>query len=130
MRSISGRELENVLKQDIGKRYKYFINMVVAYGVLFSLKQGNDWLLMGTDSGDELVPVWPAPEYAKLCARDEWADAEPAPIDLHAFLDRWIPGMIKDSRKVAVFPSSGYKGGVVEPERLKHHLLGELERVE
>jgi len=83
--------------------------------------------------GDELfevVPVWPAFEYAKLCATDDWCAAKPTRIDVHEFLESWIPDIIKDKRKIAVFPTPGGQGAMVEPERLKNDLLAELARVE
>jgi hypothetical protein len=86
----------------------------------------NRWVLAGDDRGHELIPVWPYGAYAALCAVDAWEGCVPKPIELTGWMERWIPGMYRDGRLVAVFPAPGDRGVVVEPRRLAADLREEL----
>jgi hypothetical protein len=52
------------------------------------------------------------------------------PIEIHDFLEHWIPGSKKDSRSFAVFPVPDATGVAVESVRLSTDLQEELDRVE
>lgn len=133
MRRISVKEIQNVVKQDARKRYKYFLNIVADHALLFGLKEGNGWRLLGVQVGEqtfEVVPFWPTAEYARLCATDDWCASEPTGVDVHEFIENWIPEIINDQRQIAVFPTPEGQGALVDPERLKNDLLAELARVE
>ena len=64
--------------------------------------------------------------HLNTCATDFWSGNEPRSIDLSAWLERWIPGMTRDRRLVAVFPTPSNRGVVVAPDRLKENLEAEL----
>ncbi len=112
------REMASVLQLDGQKRYLYWIKKVADEEVVWSLWQEGGWALAGDDEGRQLVPVWPHQRYAALCAQDVWAGHAPKPIALDAWIERWIPGMERDGRLVAVFPTPEDRGVAVEPARL------------
>lgn len=97
---------------------------------IFSLCTPDGWVLSSDGEGRELVPIWPHPAYAAACATGEWGEAEPAEIALEAWLERWTPGMERENRQVAVFPTPDHAGVIAQPSRLKLDLEAELSRYE
>ena len=86
---------------------------------------------MYSDStGQECLPVWPHSDYASALAKGSWADCKPYKIELSYFLDKWIPGMIQDERKVAVFTTPNEKGIVLNPKTLSEDLSEEIQKYE
>jgi hypothetical protein len=111
------------------ERYDYFVKRVADWGVLWSLRSEAGWSMFGDADGREAVPVWPHARFAAACADGDWAGDAPAPIPLDDWLTKWIPGMARDRRVVAVFSVDG-RGPVVEPDRLGEDLEAELARIE
>src|SRR5215510_1212388 len=103
------KEIKAVLSLDAPKRYDYWIKKVADQDEVWSLLQDGGWALAGSDDGRQLVPVWPHLKYAALCANGAWAGYEPKAISLETWLNRWIPGMERDNRRVAVFPTPNDK---------------------
>jgi hypothetical protein len=66
-----------------------------------------------TADGDDCIPVWPHPDYAKAWAVDDWSKSQPFAIPLQVWLDRWTTGMAEDGVAVAVFPLQE-EAGVIE----------------
>lgn len=58
------------------------------------------------------------------------ADAEPTPIPLESFMERWLPGLAGDERLVCVLPGVDGRGPVVQPVTLKDDIQDELDRLE
>jgi len=123
MREVVESELQGVLSQDVNRRYIYLLKMVTNEGVLYSLKKDGVSLLMQDESGGELVPLWPAAVFAGRCAVAEWSGAEAYGIKLPSFLDRWVDGLKRDGRRIAIFPTPTNAGAVVEPKRFARDLL-------
>ena len=130
MSRIKSQEIESVVNLVGAERYSYFIKKVADSEKLWSLKNKDGWVLASDSDGKQVVPVWSHIEYAKLCMNDEWRDCSPEVINLREWMDRWIPGMIKDKKKVGVFPTIVSKGVVVDPERLHNDLNDELSKIE
>jgi hypothetical protein len=112
------------------KRYAYFIKRVVDWGEVWSLYREDGWVLAGSADGRELLPVWPHPEYARACVAEGFKNAEPRAIEIHDFVEKWIPGLIGDNRLVAVFPTPAMRGIARDPSDLKRDLEAELDLVE
>jgi hypothetical protein len=127
---INAKEISSVLALPAPRRFEYFVKRVADWREVWSLRNEDGWVLASDDSGCELVPVWPHSEYARACANNEWIGTEPYAIDLGAWLDKWTPGMVRDGRKVAVFPSPASKGVVVGPEHLADSIEDELDVIE
>ncbi len=124
--TMHDKEFESVLSFSGSQRYEYFIKKVADWETVWSLKKENGWVLAADDQGHELVPVWPHERFALACAAGNWAACGPSPIDIATWLERWIPGVLRDRRLVAVFPTPSDHGVVVSPERLKEDLEREL----
>ncbi|MHB1425947.1 MAG: DUF2750 domain-containing protein [Gemmataceae bacterium] len=119
---VKQKELEAIQRLPAPQRYQYFLGKVADWEEIWSVGTEDDWALMGDDSGNELVPVWPAEAFASLCCVEDWADKLPKAISLNDWMTKWIPGMMKDYRMIAVFPLPSHRGIVVNPERMKTDL--------
>lgn len=128
-RILNEKEIQSVIALPGPKRYEHWIKKVADQQQVWSLWQ-EGWALVSDKHGNELVPVWPHPKYAELCTHDQWQGYTPKSIDLDAWLTRWIPGMKRDSRSVAVFPTPQDKGVVVDPMRLEKDLREEMAQYE
>lgn len=123
---MNDKEFQAVLLLPGKKRYEYFIKRVTDWEELWSLRDENGWVLMGDNEGNKLVPVWPHIRFAQANATGEWDGCSPKAIRLSMWLEYWIPGMLRDHRLVAVFPTPLNTGVVVSPERLRIDLEIEL----
>ena len=88
------------------------------------------WALTADESGRQLVPVWPAKSFASACCVDEWARHEPKSISVADWIEKWTPGMTTDLRGVAVFPTPGDSGIVMEPHVLANAITEAMEEYE
>lgn len=129
-RDISDKEFEGVLKASDQERYAHFVKNVADWREVWSLKSKDGWVLYGSPDGHELIPLWPFRRYAESCKGNEWSDCDAINIGLETFVDRWIPGMIRDKKTLAIFPTPFGKGVPVLPERLKEDLEEELSKLE
>lgn len=126
----NSKEIEAVLRLSGVERYMHFIKKVADYEEIWSLWEAGGWAMASDDYGRELVPVWPHPKYAEKCAQGNWQLSVPRSIELDAWMERWIPGIERDRRLIAVFPLANDKGVVVDPARLAADLNEELTNYE
>lgn len=124
-KAVGPKELEHVLRLEGPRRYAYWIKQVADWQLVWGL-YSDGWALVSDDRGQQAVPVWPHAAFASACASGPWAGYEPRDIDLSAWMERWLPGMLKDGKQVAVFPTPRDKGVVVSPEQLQEDLAAEL----
>jgi hypothetical protein len=95
---------------------------------LWSLKNENGWVICASDDGREMIPVWPHQFYAKQCACGEWLGCTPQNISLAVWVNKWIPGMLRDKRLVAVFPIPPLRRIILMPDRLAADINEELKK--
>ena len=93
-------------------------------GVLFA-----GWCLVSDEDGVQAFPVWPDQQFADACVNSIDKETS-AKISLQDWLEKWLPGMMGDGRKVAVFPTPDEQGIVVSPSQLIDDLLAECEQYE
>ncbi|MBU8978015.1 DUF2750 domain-containing protein [Lysobacter sp. MMG2] len=120
---LAAQEVGHVLQRSNAERFEYFVHKVADWGEVWSLRTAGGWVLFGTDGGIQAAPFWPFREFAQQCAVGEWSDAYPEPIDLEAVVERWLPGLARDGRLVAVFPNASGESSTIGP-------LDLLERIE
>ncbi len=116
---VNDYEYDSVTSLSGPERYQYLVNKIVDWEEVWSIKDQSGWSLMGDDTDNELVPIWPAEKYASACCTGLWKNCEPETIDLETWLEKWISGMSADGRSCAVFPLPSDKGLVVTPEQLE-----------
>jgi hypothetical protein len=109
------------------ERYTEFLTQVTQEGQVWTLK-GSDGFIAFSDEGKHCFPFWPSAACASALATDDWADCRAEPLALDVFMTRWLTGMAKDGRLVAVFPAPDGSGVVIEPETLLQDLREESEQ--
>src|SRR5919198_4583453 len=121
--NLTDKEYESVSALGDDKRYDYFISRVADTEKVWGLQAGDgNWAYATDEDGTEVIPVWPHERYAEAAADGPWADDSPSPIALDAWLERWLPGLERDGREIAVFPTGDGAGVRVTPQRLRHDL--------
>ncbi len=127
---MTNNQFSAALKLSASLRYDHFIKRVADWGTVWSLGTAEEWALLGDAEEREVVPVWPHERYAEACASGDWAGHHPRSIPLVEWLDAWLPGIARDGRRVAVFPTPSCKGIVVTADRLQADLEEELRNYE
>ncbi|MBK6907477.1 MAG: DUF2750 domain-containing protein [Rhodocyclaceae bacterium] len=122
---LSQKELESVSRLSIEARLAHFVKRVADWEEVWSLRNSEGWVLTLATEGQEAAPFWPHPAYATACAQDIWVDCEPQAIDLAAFMEKWLPGLAKEKKVVAVFPAPSSSGALIHPESLLQALVTE-----
>jgi hypothetical protein len=111
-------------------RFKYFVGRVADWATVWGLKDANGWVAAADDDGKPAFPVWPHPDFAAACATGDWSGNTPAPIEVHAFVETWLPNLADDGSVVAVFPTGRMSGACVAALELQAVLRTELARLE
>lgn len=109
----SDQEVESVTSLSASNRYQYMLAKIADWEEIWSIEKESEWALMRDDAGNELVPVWPANKFALVCCSGMWKDYRPKDIPLTEWTSKWLPGIEKDRRAVAVFPLQNNRGTVV-----------------
>jgi hypothetical protein len=123
---VNDKEYENVIRLSPGKRYEYFIKKCCDWQEIWSIGDQSGWCLFGDPHESECVPIWPAERYARAFCVDEWKDCVPEIISLDDWLKKWIPGLKKDKRLIAIFPVTSDKINSVV--RTPSELLKDIEK--
>lgn len=123
---LSERQFESIQKLADHERFDYFLKKVANWEEVWSLCSSDGWVELSTPEGEELFPIWPHPDFAAAWAVDDWVDCQPKAIKLDIWIERWVPGLERDSTLVTVFPVSE-EGVVMTPSELEESLLAELE---
>lgn len=121
---LKEKEIAALLAADGKRRYDYFIHRVCDTQKIWGLYD-DGWASLG-DGVTKLLPLWPHETFAGLFAMGEWSSHQPREIDLHEFLERWIPGLAAEGIEPAVFPNAQGRAVTVSLTDLEAHLRREL----
>jgi Protein of unknown function (DUF2750) len=125
---MSKDDIEKLFKKPGEKRYDYFIKKVAETEEVFGLMDDEGWALLGDDDDEDILPVFPAAEFAEAFrTAADYEEYRVEAIDVTEFVE-WLGDMDEDNLLVAVFPNPEFNGAVVEPEHLKKDLLKEFEK--
>lgn len=130
---LSPNEYEALIHTTGPDRYKYTLKRVADWEEVWSLANEDCWVLQGGEGGTEMVPIWPHPRFAELCATGHWDGCAPRLIKLEDWCNKWLPGLSRDGRMLSVFPvpgASGTRGPVVSPDRFTDDLQEQLDMIE
>ena len=117
MRKTLQREVEAVGRLTGPERFKHFVKRVVDEGEAWGLWR-DGWVLMGDNEETPVFPVWPASEYASLCAIDSWSDCQPSAISLERLCSELAPKLAVQGLSFGVFPAQDGRGIVMPPLEL------------
>lgn len=99
---MNENKIKNIIVLPVEERYRYFVNKVVDFEEVWGL-YNDGWAVLGNKDNSVVMPFWPEKNFADRCIADEWTGFKPKSINLQDFLDKWLPGMEKDNRFIAVF---------------------------
>jgi hypothetical protein len=101
-REQSQERLQAVLRLPAARRYAYFLQRAVESGEVWGL-DGEGWALAIDDAGRDVLPLWPAPEFARLCATRLWEGFLPRAIPLSELLENVLPQLEEEGMPVGIF---------------------------
>lgn len=123
---INQKRLESVLALPGPKRYEHFVKVVADWEEVWGL-YNDGWALAATDDGQQVFPLWPAKEYAQLCAAKEWEGYEPEPFPLEDFMNELLPNLKDDGVLPGIFYTPSDNGVTPTVDQLLADLNEELE---
>jgi len=126
---MTQQQIEAVLKLEGPARYDHFIKVVADRGQAWGL-HCDGWALAGEAEGIPVFPLWPAKEYAELCAAGDWSGYQPQAIDVDDIFDGLLPSLRERNTLLGVFPTPEGKGVVPDLEDFERDLTTELARLE
>ncbi|QZA82274.1 DUF2750 domain-containing protein [Deefgea piscis] len=104
------------LVSDLHDNYERFIKKVRESKIVWGLKSENGWANCDSNEFDcQVLLFWSEQAYAKRHAKAEWANYQPAEIELKSFIDNWLNGMHKDGLLAGVNFNADLAGLEVAP---------------
>ena len=125
----SSKEIEAVLKLPGPKRYSHFVKVVADWEEAWGLYD-DGWAMAGGEEGVLVFPIWPAREYAELCATGVWENYTPESIPLKDLLEELLPKLKEDGVLPGVFYTPSDKGVLPLADQLLEDLRTECEKYE
>ena len=125
---LSPQQITAVLALKGPERYDHFIKQVADRDEVWGLYD-DGWAMAESDTGEQLLPFWPAAEYASACALKDWASYEPRSMTVEEFYEL-LDRLEDDDVLPAIFYTPIDKGVVPSHDRLRDDLLAELENYE
>jgi Protein of unknown function (DUF2750) len=124
---INQKQFDAVTALPADKRYKSFIKTIADTEEVWALWQ-DGWALATDDiTGQSVFPFWPAEEYAKACAINEWNGYEPSLLPLDEFMNELLPKLKEDNVLPGIFFTSEGKGPTPTIDQLLDDINLELE---
>lgn len=124
---INARQIAAVLALPGPERFKHFVKVIVDWEEAWGLYQ-DGWALAANDDGTEAFPLWPAREYAQLCAEREWSGYEPKRIPLEELVNILLPKLEKDGVLPGIFYTPADKGITPSIDELQAAIKAEAAR--
>lgn len=125
---INEKQIKAVLALPGAQRFEHFIKVVTNWQEMWGL-YNNGWALAATDGGTEVFPVWPAKEYAQLCACDSWVDFKPKSIPLVDAMNDLIPSLRNRGVLIGVFYTPSNKGVTPLMDEFVSAIESELKKI-
>ncbi|MGY0219317.1 DUF2750 domain-containing protein [Endozoicomonadaceae bacterium StTr2] len=125
---LNSQQYENVCRLSDDQRLDYFLKKVTDFEEIWSLHSNDGWVALSSADGEDCLPIWPHPDFAKAWATGDWSDCTPKAIKLDYWIERWTPGLERDHTMLAVFPVGEEEGIVLSPAELQESLVGLLEQ--
>ncbi len=124
---ITQKQIEAIIALPGPKRYEHFIKVAADQGCVWGL-YSDGWALAGTGEGEPVFPLWPAREYAALCAFGEWSGYEPKEIDLDELFEGLLPSLKERKTLLGIFYTPSDKGVLPTVDEFEHDLREELSK--
>lgn len=122
---LGAQQLAAVVTLPGPDRYEYFVKRVADSQEVWGLYQ-DGWALAKTDDGTLVFPMWPASDYASLCAEFEWDGYDAQSFSVEELLDDLLPQLEQDRVLPGIFYTPGDKGVTPTVAQLREDLAYEL----
>lgn len=129
MVQINSKEIQSVINLTSEKRYKYFLNKVADAALIWGLYD-DGWALVENKKDEVLIPLWPAKEYAELCASEDWREYQPKSVEIHEFIEEMIVNLKENKISLAIFYTPHDKGIILNHDNFIDDLRMELNNIE
>ena len=123
---LNQKQINSVIALPGPKRYEHFVKVVCDWEEVWGL-YSDGWALAITDDGQQVFPLWPAKEYAALCANKDWQGYSPESFSLEDFMSELLPNLKSDGVLPGVFYTSSDRGVTPPIDQLQADLNKELE---
>lgn len=123
---VNPQQMEAVLALPGIARFEHFIKVVADWQEVWGLYQ-NGWALSAAAEGAIVFPFWPAEEYARVCAVNDWAGYEPRAIPLSDFMEVILPKLKTEGVLPGVFLIPSGQGVTPSIDELMAALEAELQ---
>ncbi|MEH6437038.1 DUF2750 domain-containing protein [Massilia sp. DD77] len=124
---LGAQQLAAVVTLPGPDRYEYFVKRVADSQEVWGLYQ-DGWALAKTDDGTLVFPMWPASDYASLCAEYEWDGYDAQAFSIEELLEDLLPQLEQDRVLPGIFYTPGDKGITPTIAELRRDLAQELGR--
>jgi hypothetical protein len=129
-RIVNDKQYASVLALDAPKRFKHLVEQLADWGQVWGLRTPEGWMLVQDDAGTIAFPIWPHERYAVGYNDATSSGCQAASIEVHDFIDVWLPRFAEERNQVAVFPTLTDRAIFVIPELLSTAIREELSRLE
>jgi len=102
----------------------HLVQLVADWDEAWGLQDDQGWVVA---KETDAFPLWPHPNLARACARNNWEGAEPAAIFLDELLDELLPLLEEDGLHTALFPTPDDPGVLLDAAELRRKLEAELD---
>lgn len=126
---INPKEIRALIRSPAKNRYKYFIRHIADREEVWG-PYNDGWALAGTGDNRTVFTVWPAEDYALLCAKGSWEGFLPESIPLDQFLNELMPTLQHDGLIIGIFPTPEDNGIILSFEELIEDINDELAKYE
>lgn len=106
---LGAQQLADVVTLPAPRRYTHFVRQVAENGEVWGLYR-DGWALAKTDDGTLVFAMWPASEFADLCAEFEWDGYEPQSFPLDDLITDLLPQLEEDGVLPGIFYTPGERG--------------------
>lgn len=122
---INPKQLVAVTMLPGPKRYEYFLKNVADWQEVWGLYR-DGWAMAATDEGVRVFPMWPAKEYAEICAKNEWDGYQPQVFSLDDLIADLLPKLKCESILPGIFFTPNQKGVTPTIDQLIDDINSEL----
>ncbi len=122
---LGAQQLADVVTLPAQQRYVRFVQQVTETNEVWGLYR-DGWALAKTDDGTLVFAMWPASEFADLCAEYEWDGYEPQAFPLDDLMSDLLPQLEEDGVLPGIFYTPGDRGLTPTATTLRVDLEREL----
>lgn len=127
---INQQEINNVIRLDAFKRYRYYIKRIADNEKMYTLINENGDYALSKFETYILIPFWPFAEYALISASCKWFEYSPIEIDFDKFNDEMFLYIKENGYLLNIFPVDEKTGFVVSLDEFLQDLNAEIETLE